>query len=488
MTMGRALLEKRWQYVQILEELIRDEGRDLPAHDVVNLCQYTASYAFQNHCGAFTSPIIETALLKLASEIDAAAAGPFQPNSILHVMTQTYLEGGHTRLVENWISFPVENHVHSVVITHHGDSDIPRRLTETVHRRHGGVYKLNAHHPIQKAVDLRRLAGTYELIVLHTHPFDVAPLLAFGSEGFNRPVVISNHADHVFWLGVGICDALLDMSSRGRDISRRKRGIDDSHVLPIPVESPAGPCNRLEARQRLGLPADQHIVLSVGQPNKYQVAGRFNFADMATALVQQRPQCVFVVVGPDRTIPVWQAAHQASKGRVLPIGRVPHDRLHDFFRAADVYVDSFPVGGGTACIEALMFGLPLISVETGLTQFDSYSRYRVRLEEVIPRCVDYLEGGRLHDADEGLGCIRPHLKDGWSANLTRVLRQLPAEHRIRPIVHRRVEVDAYDERLAAFCSVDLREHEMALIRSLSPKTQARYLSLMIHHNPLVSRR
>jgi hypothetical protein len=135
-----------------------------------------------------------------------------------------------------------------------------------------------------------------------------------------------------------------------------------------------------------------------------------------------------------------------------------------------------------------MSGLPLISVETGLTQFDSYGPYRVRVDEVIPRCLEHLEGRRPHDAGLAIDRIRPHLRDEWAANLTRVLRQVPAGHGLRPVASQQAALDTYDERLAAFCAVDLREHEMALIRSLSPKTQARYLSLMIHHNPLVSRR
>jgi glycosyltransferase involved in cell wall biosynthesis len=485
--MCKDLLYKRWQYVQLLERFIQDEDKELPAPDLVNLCQYAASFACHNHAGVFTSPVIEAALLKIARQIKVPF-GPFKPNTILHVMTQAYLEGGHTRLVENWVSFPAEDRNHSVVITHHGESEIPLRLAEEVRKRNGDVFRLNAHHPLRKAVDLKQLAGNYELIVLHTHPFDVATLLAFGNEDFKRPVLISNHADHVFWLGVSICDTLLDMSSRGQDISRRKRRIGESHVLPIPVELTAGPGNRLEARERLGLPTDKKIVLSVGQQSKYTIAGKFNFPEMATALVQQCPNCLFIVVGPDSTIPVWQTAHHASKGKVLPVGRVPHDRLIDFFRSADVYVDSFPVGGGTACIEALMYGLPLISVDSGLTQFDSYSRYWVRLDDVIPRCREYLEEGRRHDAGEAVDCIRPHLRDDWSSKLTKVLRQVPAEHGIRPPPPRPIDFDGYDERLAAFCSVDLQAHEMSLIQSLSRETQARYLSLMIHHNPLVPRK
>jgi hypothetical protein len=72
--------------------------------------------------------------------------------------------------------------------------------------------------------------------------------------------------------------------------------------------------------------------------------------------------------------------------------------------------------------------------------------------------------------------------------VTEVLRQVPVEHSIRPLPARHFEFDGYDERLAAFCSVDLRAHEMFLVQSLSQGTQTRYLSLMIHHNPLVTRK
>jgi hypothetical protein len=134
-----------------------------------------------------------------------------------------------------------------------------------------------------------------------------------------------------------------------------------------------------------------------------------------------------------------------------------------------------------------MSGVPLVSVDTELTQFDSYSDYRVRFADVIPRCLDYLEGRRTHDVEAAFESIRPHLKDEWSANLTRVMGRVPREHRLRALAPIVDGFDGYDERLAAFSSVDLRVHEMALVRSLAPETQARYLSMMIRCNPLVHR-
>ena len=46
----------------------------------------------------------------------------YTKNSFLHVMTQGYQTGGHTRVIERWIENAQNDQIHSVVLTNKNDS------------------------------------------------------------------------------------------------------------------------------------------------------------------------------------------------------------------------------------------------------------------------------------------------------------------------------------------------------------------------------
>jgi hypothetical protein len=56
---------------------------------------------------------------------------------------------------------------------------------------------------------------------------------------------------------------------------------------------------------------------------------------------------------------VWRTARQQTGGRVRALGRHPEVELHA--RAADLYLDPFPVTSPTAFLEAGSHGLPIVS-------------------------------------------------------------------------------------------------------------------------------
>src|SRR5438067_2243266 len=70
----------------------------------------------------------------------------------------------------------------------------------------GELMALNPAAPwIERARALRELARGYDAVVLHIHHHDPVPILAF-ADGDRPPVVLFNHADHMFWLGSSIVD------------------------------------------------------------------------------------------------------------------------------------------------------------------------------------------------------------------------------------------------------------------------------------------
>ena len=97
------------------------------------------------------------------------------------------------------------------------------------------------------------------------------------------------------------------------------------------------------------------MLASVGRAVKYRPTDTVDFFRTASTLLDRHPHAHVYIVGP--------TAAQAA--RLSPFGS--HPRLHalgptvdpaDVQLAADIYIESFPFGSQTACLEACVHGVP----------------------------------------------------------------------------------------------------------------------------------
>ncbi|MDO7204856.1 hypothetical protein Q5M85_12605 [Paraclostridium bifermentans] len=78
-------------------------------------------YAYVNHPGIFKSKELESALIECAKSIECVNTGTYRQEKqikeeFLHVISEAYNTGGHTRLAKNWIERDDES-IHSLVTT-----------------------------------------------------------------------------------------------------------------------------------------------------------------------------------------------------------------------------------------------------------------------------------------------------------------------------------------------------------------------------------
>ena len=78
--------------------------------------------------------------------------------------------------------------------------------------------------------------GHADRVVTFADTDDPLPLVAYGTEDFKRPVGLYNHADHDFWLGVGVSDLVADLRRWGERLTREVRGATASYRLTIPLD------------------------------------------------------------------------------------------------------------------------------------------------------------------------------------------------------------------------------------------------------------
>ncbi|PKP67810.1 MAG: glycosyl transferase family 1, partial [Alphaproteobacteria bacterium HGW-Alphaproteobacteria-8] len=279
---------------------------------------------------------------------------------VLHVATQVGEIGGHTRNMWRWIDNDVDS-AHSAVLTRQ-TGPVPEALLRAVGASGEAVSRVNKRPGglLAWAAELQKHLAAADLVVLHTHNQDIVPFLALAGMRRRPQVVILNHADHVFWVGVNFVDAVVSTRRSGHALCADRRGVAAERNLTAPLCLEASPRrrDRREAKRLLGLDPDDVMLLTVARAVKFRPLGALSFADALLPVLIEEPRARLVAVGPGGSVD-WSAAEALAPGRVIALPETPDTAR--FYEAADVYVDSFPFVSNTSLLEAGLHGIPLVS-------------------------------------------------------------------------------------------------------------------------------
>ena len=361
---ARRSIEHHRKVFEDLFGLAQDALQKRQYRGAVVYAQIGALYAWLNHPGIFASrkleEVVRAAGLKAVpptamSRRSFADGG--RPARVLHVLSEAHSVGGHTRLVWRWIRRDT-GRSHSVVLTNQQRQPVPEALAEAAGASGGTVHLLDerARDILWRARRLTDLAGSVDHVVLHIHPYDVLPIIAFaGREGL-PPVTFLNHADHVFWAGASISDVVAHTRHSGLRLSRRRRGIaaERCALIPLPLAGGERAFPRERAKQLIGVAGTTPVLLSVGSPYKYAPVDGLSFAEILTSIIEENDQAILLVVGPNNE-GQWVEAARRTQGRIRTLGA--QGELSTFYQAADIFVDSFPLCSETALLEAATYGV-----------------------------------------------------------------------------------------------------------------------------------
>jgi len=329
-----------------------------------------AEHSYHCHPGRFTDGRFEDVALGIGRSLErhaahSAHAHTFRPERlvksrsfhVLHVIASVFHVGGPSRLIRNWVAMDVGTQ-HSLFITRQEHlSQVRSWLVDAIEESGGHVIILpSGASLLQKAVWLRQtLQSSIDLVILHTG-IDLVPLVAMATTS-GPPVGMINHADHVFWVGSSIADAVIDLRSVGSTLTGLRRSTPLNLLLPIPLtDVPPIDCHSL-GRTRIGVPEDQVVLVTVGRTEKYLPYEDRNFVRTGLRILEDNPQAHLYVVG---------VSADFAEAR---LGNPRHERLHfmgyvedpsAYQHAADVYLESFPCGSQTALLEAALASVPFV--------------------------------------------------------------------------------------------------------------------------------
>lgn len=364
-------LDDNWAVLDRLvrrTEALARRGRDEQA---AVAAMTAATFAWCNPSGVFASGPLEDVLARLGSSLpDSDAPAPARPPAtrpaarprVLHVASQLYGTGGHTQMLASWLRLDGARE-HHVCVTGQEGRDVPDKISRVVDGP-GGLTILDAGRPrlLDRAARLRELALEHDQVVLHVHPNDVVPAIALAMPPGERPeVVLVNHADHVFWLGVHVADRVVNLRSSGARLNVERRGIPEARntLLVRPLVMQDRRLTRAAARAELGVPADALVVASAADTYKYGAAGGESLLDVLLPVVREHPEARLHVAGPAPDGD-WSVLAEEDLGRAW--GLLPD--VHTLLEAADVYVDSHPFSSLTSMLEAAWLDTPVLTLRS----------------------------------------------------------------------------------------------------------------------------
>ena len=412
--------------------------------EMVRLAGALASRLWFDHAGIHTSRQLERLIAAQAVAGSGGGTGVQRhdpPRRVLHVLSQAYSLGGHTRLAWRWIQADTARR-HSVVLTRQAGSEVPRALIDAVAGGGGQLRLLRGGNSRQLAAELREASRRADLVVLHVHPDDPLPLLAFADPAGRPPVLHVNHADHVFWLGVAACDAVVHVRESGSALSMQRRGVppERTAMVPLPLV-PTVQQPRSAARAALGLSESTQLLFSMGEPYKYRPVQDVSWPGLLEATqtyLQSHPRVAMLVAGPSG-LDEWAAASRATGGRIQALGRVADPAAHR--ASADVYLDSAPIGSVTAALESGAAGLPVVALTPADEGVAVLSADSPGLDHVLARAstiddlhaaLDRLLADPTAAAEQGArtaeAVARLHTGPGWLAFVEAAYRSAAVAH------------------------------------------------------------
>lgn len=363
---GRPLVTGYWDELQGLTAPIDGAIAKGRCGDAAAMLQVAAHHAVLWHPGLFASPTMERQLWTLGQKALRVPGKESKPTrggralAVCHVMTEASEIGGHSRNLWRWIANDSEN-IHSVALTRQ-HRRIPPELVAAATSAGGSVVQINRSMGglLSWCRRLQPILAAADIVVLHAHNWDVVPFLALAGMERRPPIALSNHCDHLLWLGTTFADIVLSSRLSGANLAVERRGVPEerSKLLPLCLELPARDRSRAEAKRALSLPDDSIVLLTVARALKYVDVAGTTYADAFVPLLRENPRLRLVALGPGGVVD-WSAAERAAPGQVLVFPEQPNTR--PFYEAADIYVDSYPFVSVTSLTEAGLFELPAIT-------------------------------------------------------------------------------------------------------------------------------
>ena len=359
-----AVEKNRFTYETLLDVFFGSSSK-ASDYKALSKISFLSSFAWLAHPGYFADVRLERLCYGIGKDIwqKKRLYNPTQrvpgKRQILHVASETYATGGHTRLMFNIIRNDIDS-IHSLLLTQQQVADVPSWLSEQVVLSGGNVSSV-CEHASEKQVALVQRAITstdVDALFYHTHPDDAVAVAALAAAPRPAALVI-NHADHVFWLGSALADVTVCYRTWSLQFSEQYRASQRVALLPTPIgglnleEQAVLSEQKHAAKKKLGIQDDEILILTVASSGKFIPTGKYNYFRTVNKLLADNPKVLLKIAGVSHEDNLEKLQYTDSK-QIELLGVISEPRL--YYEAADIYLDSMPFSSFTSLFEAMYFG------------------------------------------------------------------------------------------------------------------------------------
>jgi hypothetical protein len=346
----------------VYEALVAQLGRrkKLEPARVVDEVESVANFAWQQHPGVFADGRVENVLLDFNDEVAKAEPSCLEANCfagrdrprMMHVASEIYQVGGHSRVLAKWIDRDLASN-HCVILTRQ-PGELSPLLAATCHQRGVKIIRLpRSTSKLGRAATVRHLAKQADRVVLHHHPDDAIPILAFANKG-GPPVAYFNHAHFWFSLGGAVADITVNTMPFFLRLTERFRFPRATALLSgVSGNREYIPYDKDQAKRDLGLDPDIPVLLTIGTEYYFRPGYGYDFFATFQKVLATCGTLQVLVVGVSSQANFVPQTVVRDK-RVRFFGPVP-DPV-PYYHAADVCLESFPMSSLGAFMEAVVYG------------------------------------------------------------------------------------------------------------------------------------
>lgn len=308
---------------------------------------------------------------------------------IILIASELHNRGGHSAVVKKWLGLMAPFHRHTLIVTRSVTDEFAREV-----KGMGVELVICDGDDLAVIRKMLRVGRDARTVVMHIHPDDiVAAIAARLLKRAGCDCLFYNHADHAFSYGIGVGDVVCEISEFGHAISERSKRVQGRSVyLGIPLSSPAQQSDKAIRC----VDGERVRILSCGDAYKYRPADGYFFGDFIDELIRQVPEAEIIIVGPNGRENWWQERLGVWGTRVRFMGTLARDDYEALLETADVYVDSFPVTGGTAFPEALLRGKACAALKNPCQGYSVADVLRVDdVEQLVHKVQAILRGDEM---------------------------------------------------------------------------------------------
>lgn len=314
----------------------------------VELAEIYGSILWAVDKGIYDDPELENILTdRCLIEVEKGEALlPFK--DCIHLISEPYLIGGHTRLMEQLSTMHSEKP--DLLITRKSD----KKAIERTQNFFNNCTVVKSGTPLQRIVQIIGYLKAYKRVVLHIHPDDMVAVIACRIlKGFTgAQIFFVNHADHVFTYGSTVADVYFEISTFGLRRDMKKNISGNKSFLGIPLSTQLVP-----KKHRLPEKEAALNFFSAASPFKFKPVKEYDSRPAIDRILTEFKNSTFWIVGANPYTNTWWWPLKLKYWRRFKIlSSVPYESYLKILEKADFYVDSYPTPGGTAFAEQLVSG------------------------------------------------------------------------------------------------------------------------------------